>query len=176
MILAFSAPVVVAHVSGRMAVAATAIAAAGLVTANLIGWFDTIGRRMAEFSSEGTSGYARFAVPINLFLEQMGDPAFLFTGNGAGTTTKGDAYLLLPFAKVVSEYGILTFMAFYGFLLVALFRKSGGLTVGYAMFVFYNFSGSTLALPIGALLLVVLATMYEVPKMAPCAKFGTKRR
>ncbi|MFK5598192.1 hypothetical protein ACFZ8E_14435 [Methylobacterium sp. HMF5984] len=163
MILGFCAPVLIGRASGRMIVAAIVVIITTAIAGSFIGWFDTITNRMTEFSSQGTSGYARFAVPINLFIEQISDPAFLITGNGAGQTVKGAGdYILLPFAKLVSEYGTAAFLSFYAFIIIAIFHKTANFELGFMLFIFYNISGSTLVLPSCVLLIPILSTMYSV--------------
>lgn len=167
LVLAFCLPVLATRLSPRLVVMSVLSLGGALLAAWLIGWSDEVGSRIFEFSTPGTSGYYRFTIPALLFAQLILDPSYFFSGAGAGTTPKGTVYLLLPFAKVLSEYGILTFFSFYSFLLVAVFRNSPSWIVSYAVFVLYNLAGSTFALPMSVIILIMLSTFFRIAPPSP---------
>ena len=162
LVLVFCIPALFGNLSPRLLLMGLLSLAGAVLAAWLTGWSDVAGSRVLEFTTPGTSGYYRFNIPVVMFGELIIDPSYLFAGNGAGSTSKGTAYLLLPFAKVISEYGILTFFSFYLFLIVSLYRKPPSLTVSYTAFVLYNLAGSTLGMPMYVIVLVMLGTFFRI--------------
>ena len=162
LIILFCLPVLLLRLSPRILGVCAVMLVAGGITAIAIDWSAQIAARISEFSTPGTSGYYRFTVPLLLFAEQVVNPDFLFSGNGAGTTIKGTAYLLLPFSKLLSEYGLLTLVCFYIFISIVLFAHTPMMAVSYALFVYYNLAGSTLGMPMCGLQLLVLAAFFRI--------------
>lgn len=164
LIFLFCIPVILIRLSPKMLAICVMILVAGVLTAVAIDWTGQVGARLSEFWTPGTSGYFRFTIPLMLFAEQIVDPDFLFSGNGAGTTIKGTPYLLLPFSKILSEYGLLTLITFYIFLSILLFVRSPAPAISYTLFVYYNLAGSTLGMPMCGLQLLVLAAFFRIDR------------
>lgn len=164
LILLFAAPVLLLVLPIRVAMLAVVGVATAFILLTSLGWFEIVSSRMSEFTTVNTSGYFRFTLPVLTFIANLGNPDFLFTGNGAGSTLKGTSYLLLPFAKLMSEYGFTATLTFYVFLCLSLFKGSPNRFAAYAAFLQYNIGGSTLAIPLNVAIFFALGTFLKVDR------------
>jgi hypothetical protein len=114
-------------------------------------------------------------VPFQIVGDMAADPRFMFTGHGAGSTGAGQSqnvagFILVPFAKIIYEYGFLTFFAFYAFLIYCLFAETPSLLVAFALFMFYNLGGGGFVVPVYVVTCQVLGVLLRIrPQRSPDA-------
>jgi hypothetical protein len=176
LILLFAIPGILIALRARSAIVAVVVAAAGALLLVQLGWFGQISGRLTEFTTANTSGYFRFTLPVIIFIQNLGNPEFLVTGLGAGATPEGTAFLLLPFSKMMLEYGFLSTLSFYTFLGVCLFRKAPNYLAAYVVFLQYNLGGGTLAVPMYVVLFFTLCTFFRPDRRAVLKLLEADRR
>lgn len=137
-----------------------------------VGWFDVVSSRMDEYKHNGSSANLRFILPFERMLEFLQDPMGLISGIGAGQIEKGRGFIWWPFTKATIEYGLVTGLIFYGYVIYALFRNAADRAVAFVLLVWFTFEG-TLLTPFNPLTLVFMGTMLQ---LAPAAGgFGDRR-
>lgn len=118
--------------------------------------------RVSEFSTEGTSGYARFVAPLGMLNGDLDD--FTIFGNGAGSYARAVVSLGMPYeihdptwVKLLYEYGIFGFLLLF-YLVVSCIKKAQ-LPFSFKAALLYSwlFSGGLLLNPEFILILRCLA-------------------
>ncbi len=173
LLLAVCAPLVLTKLSPRMLITLGLLVLVAAIVAGAIGWYDQVSHRFGEIGTAGSSGYYRFNVPFQIVGDMAGDPRFMFTGHGAGSTGAGQSqnvagFILVPFAKIIYEYGFLTFFAFYAFLIYCLFAEAPSLLIAFALFMFFNLGGGGFVVPVYVVTCQVLGALLRVqPERRP---------
>ncbi|MGC1304243.1 MAG: hypothetical protein WA840_17890 [Caulobacteraceae bacterium] len=176
LLLAICAPLVLTKLSPRMLVTMGILVGVAAVVAGAIGWYDQVSHRFGEIGTAGSSGYYRFNVPFQIVGDMASDPQFMFTGHGAGSTGSGQSqnvagFILVPFAKIIYEYGFLTFFVFYAFLIYSLFAEAPSFLIAFALFAFFNMGGGGFVVPVYVITCQVLGTMLRIePSARPAPK------
>lgn len=182
LLLALCAPFVLGKLSPRMLITLLLVGVVGVIVAGAIGWYDQVHQRFGEIGAQGSSGYYRFNVPFQIVGQMAQDPQFMFTGHGAGSTGTGQGqgvagFILVPFAKIIYEYGFLTFFAFYAFFIYSLFASAPSRLLAWALFIFYNLGGGGFVVPVYVVTCQVLGTLLRLePEMDAPAPRATRRR
>ena len=167
LLLALCAPFILARLSPRLLLAIILITAVGAIAAGAVGWYGQVAQRFGEVGIQGSSGYYRFNVPFQVVGQMAGDPKYMFTGHGAGSTGAGQGqavagFILVPFAKIIYEYGFLTFFAFYAFFTWSLFASSSNRLLAWALFVFFNLGGGGFVVPVYVITCQALGTLLRI--------------
>lgn len=160
---------------GRMRIK-TAVLVIGLLVivclvAFRLGWFDVVSSRMDEYKHNGSSANLRFILPFERMLDFLKNPMSVISGIGAGQIEKGRGFIWWPFTKATIEYGLITGVIFYAYLIYALFRNAPDRAIAFVLLVWFTFEG-TLLTAHNPLTLVLLGTLLRV---APEAAGGARR-
>ncbi|MEQ1941941.1 hypothetical protein ABMA32_05895 [Mesorhizobium sp. VNQ89] len=164
LLLALCAPLLIRYLHPKLLLMGifAFIGLAILVAANGI---PAIFDRTSEFSSQSESGYYRFVAPFFVLGSIFDQTSLLWRGEGPGNAPK-ELIVMLPFTKLIYEYGLLASIFFYAFLLVSFFKGSYNFTVSFAVFIFYNLLGAGLAVPVYGVAAIVLVTALRVDRNA----------
>lgn len=129
--------------------------------------------RLAEFGSTRSSGFARFVGPFWFMGEYLfHDPQHLFFGMGGGSITpflKQAAYFThdTSWAKLLFEYGLVGFVAFFGYFLICIFDRTPNVVIaGMATYTFLLLGGYLLATYMH-LLFLALSVWYRPAPATP---------
>jgi hypothetical protein len=125
---------------------------------------DTVLNRVGEFSSEDSSGFARFVSPFYLFRDFMMTPEDFFLGHGPGSifeimrlaSYKGYVSHDPTWIKAVIEYGVLAGFALLTYTALAMLVGPASRAFGFAMLCLYLFMGGYLLNPVMHFLFVAL--------------------
>ena len=161
LLLALTLPVLLGRMRIRTAVPVLAVLVLVCVVAFRLGWFDIVSSRMDEYKHNGSSANLRFILPFERMLEFLHDPRGLIAGIGAGQIEKGRGFIWWPFTKVAIEYGLVTAILFYGFVIYTLFRRAPDRAIAFVLLVWYSFEG-TLLTAHNALSLVLFGTLLRI--------------
>ncbi len=118
---------------------------------------DTIGLglfidRAAEFNSRDSSAFARFLSIFYLMADYVWtSPAGILFGNGPGSVR--EHFLSVNFApfdpswgKIMYEYGVIGFAAYFSFIFFCVFRSEGSLYLKFALILQFMFLGGYVAI------------------------------
>jgi hypothetical protein len=160
MILALSSPLILARLSGRMVFGVIAVLVMMVPVATSIGWLDQISSRADEFQRPGTSGYSRYAEPLEVARRSSKDPLIVVRGAGAGATPASG--MSLPVTKMFTEYGLLASIFLFGLICYATFSGAPSLRLALIMFLYYNLGGGGMSLPIYVIPLLVMCAIIRI--------------
>jgi hypothetical protein len=161
LLMLLTLPILLGRMRIRTGVAVIALLVVVCLIAFRLGWFDIVSSRMDEYKHNGSSANLRFILPFERMLEFLQDPHSLISGIGAGQIEKGRGFIWWPFTKATIEYGLVTGLIFYAFLIYSLFRNAVDRSVAFVLIVWYSFEG-TLLTPFNPLTVVMLGTMLRV--------------
>lgn len=161
LLLLFTLPVLLGRMRIRTAVVVLAVLVLVCVVAFRLGWFDIVSSRMDEYKHNGSSANMRFILPLERMLEFLHDPRGLIAGIGAGQIEKGRNFIWWPFTKVAIEYGLITAVLFYGWLIYCLFRRAPDRAIAFVLLVWFTFEG-TLLTAHNVLSLVLFGTLLRL--------------
>lgn len=107
---------------------------------------DTFLNRLSEFSSPGSSGFARFVGWRELFADQFwpSGPAVLF-GHGAGAFYEAAlrySAAEMSYSKIMFEFGVFGALLYFGFLFYCLFSSGAPLVLRFAVALTYFMNGA----------------------------------
>lgn len=140
-VIALVSPLLLRHVDRRLMKWIVGIGLPLLLIGAWAGAFNHILDRSTEFSSSNSSAYARMVVPFNDTMTLASDPSYLVTGNGPGTSPKGNDQVQWPANKIIYEYGILAAILFHVFLLLAVLGSSVSRTLTLVVLIPHLFFG-----------------------------------
>jgi hypothetical protein len=130
--------------------------------------------RINEFSSEGSSGYARYVGPMHLVRDNLfSQPWSFWLGLGPGTISRmSQAAYAFQFhdptwAKLLVEYGVLGFTAFLALMLVCIQQPSLPVQVKAVLFFNWLVMGGHLLTPDAVYLTFVLSGLLGSISPAP---------
>lgn len=175
LMLVFVAPFVLRKLSPKLLLGGLVMALIlGGVGAS-IGWLDQVVARLAEIDQPGSSGYYRFTVPYLQLTQSLSSGERALFGIGAGQTVESDsdATVVLAINKLISEYGMLTALAFFTLFFHALFEKAPSRMLAVALAVFYNICAGALSVPVYVMTYIMLGTFLRI---APEPDAGSARR
>jgi|SRR5882757_975693 len=170
-IVGLAIPLLLSKIRPQALIAVAATTLILLIIADSIGLLGAFTNRAVEFSQTNSSAYNRFILPTERFVEFLQDqPARLLVGTGAGTMPKAVnnlAHLTFglawpPYVKVAVEYGIITFVCWLAFSLVAMFGGATPFIVGWVAFVQYQFLNGSLNVPIHTIYCWLLCAGYHL--------------
>src|SRR5208282_104890 len=134
----------------------------GLSCASMTGIDLPLASRMSELDHPtSSSAGGRIIVPAIQLVEKMSDPAYFFTGTGAGSTTTEQG-LPWPIVKIINEYGFLAMVSFVVFYVVVLRSNPYDVPLKIAISCLFHFTGGYLVDP-GAVYFLVLLCMCQSP-------------
>ncbi|GGD65967.1 hypothetical protein [Croceicoccus mobilis] len=157
LILALSSPFIISRVPVKMiAAGALVLVAVGGVAAS-VGWMDTVGDRVGEFSRPGTSGYNRYIRPILRVSDLVEEPERVVVGHGAGSAPYGqEGDDTVPLTKMFDEYGLIATLLLLLLMIHAMFVQAPSVQIAAIVFFYYNLGGGGLSVPIYVLFPAVL--------------------
>jgi hypothetical protein len=163
-VLALALPFALFRLGKRFVPYALAALVVILPVSQAIGWTDKIAARTSEFTQPGSSGYIRYTQPINEMVERLTTrEGQFYSGIGAGNTLSDPGHNSLGVTKLVNEYGLLTAIAFYGFIFACIFGGGApSLALAWGVFVYYSIGGGGLSVGIYALPLLFFASLMRV--------------
>jgi hypothetical protein len=164
LMLVFVSPIVLRKLSPKLLLGGLVLALVlGGIGAS-IGWLDQVMVRLAEIEQPGSSGYYRFVVPYNQLTASLSSGERALFGIGAGQTVESDddATVVLAINKLISEYGMLTAIAFFTLFFHALFEKAPSRMLAVALAVFYNICAGALSVPVYVLTYIMLGTFLRI--------------
>jgi hypothetical protein len=148
-ILGLASPFLLLRENPRLMLPLGVAVLVGLVVAFLLGVPLPLISRMNELDTGGVggggSGMLRLTLPFDYLIDRLSDPAYLFTGNGPGSTgaTFG-ATSAWPILKMINEYGLVSTLV-YVVLFMSLFTISSlNLALKFAMIIIFHFTGGYL--------------------------------
>ncbi len=118
--------------------------------------------RSSEFSSDNSSAYARFVIPLHSTMALVSDPAYFITGNGPGSSPKGNNEVQWPINKLTYEYGLATAIAFHIFLLVATLRYCASSTLTLIVLVPHLCFGGGFVSHTNIMMLVIFGSLLRI--------------
>ena len=160
LILALSSPLIFARLSRQMVLGVLFTLAMMVPVATSIGWLDEISSRAGEFNRPGTSGYSRYAEPIEVVRKSSRDPLIVLRGAGAGATPASG--MSLPVTKMFTEYGLLATIFLFGLICYATFSGTPSLRLALILFLYYNLGGGGMSLPIYVIPLLIMCGMFRI--------------
>jgi hypothetical protein len=135
--------------------------------------FDPIVKRLDEFSSTKSSGYARYVAQLQTW-DYLLQTDRVLIGSGPGGLERSPAYFGgsgNPVLKLVADYGIIGLVIFLFYLLLSIFRKDNSM-LALAMLACYQLGGGNLAM---APFLIMMA-MLCIWSQPPSARLRSIRR
>jgi hypothetical protein len=135
--------------------------------------FDPIVKRLDEFSSTKSSGYARYVAQLQTW-DYLLQTDRVLIGSGPGGLERSPAYFGgsgNPALKLVADYGIIGLMIFLFYLLLSIFRKDNSM-LALTMLACYQLGGGNLAM---APFLIMMA-MLCIWSQPPSARLRSIRR
>lgn len=175
LLLALTLPVLLGRMRMRNAVVMIAILLVVCIVAFRLGWFDIVSSRMDEYKRNGSSANMRFILPLERMVEFLHDPRGLIAGIGAGQIEKGRNFIWWPFTKVAIEYGLITAIIFYAWVIYCLFRHAPERAFAFVLLVWYSFEG-TLLTAHNVLSLVLFGTLLRVAPEEPLRRRSKEPR
>lgn len=161
LLMALTLPVLLGRMRMRNAIVMLAILLVVCVIAFRLGWFDIVSTRMDEYKHNGTSANMRFILPLERLLEFLHDPRGLIAGIGAGQIEKGGNFIWWPFVKTAIEYGLISAIIFYAWVIYCLFRRAPQGAIAFVLIVWFSFEG-TLLTAHNVLSLVMFGTLLRI--------------
>lgn len=165
LLLAVSLPVLIGRMSVRnmLLIVIALLIVAGIAAE--AGWLDTVGGRMGELQKTGTSGNHRFIEPFSRMIDFLSKPGSIYSGIGAGQIEKSENHQFWPIAKAMIEYGVITGLLFYAFVVYTLLDRPPSRGLAFTLLVWFTFEGSLLTAvnPITCMLLSSLFVIEREP-------------
>jgi hypothetical protein len=144
LLIAVALPVLVGRMSVRnmLLVVAALLVVAGIAAE--AGWLDTVGTRVGEFHQTGSSANHRFIEPFTRMVDFLSKSGALYSGIGAGQIEKTQSHQFWPIAKATIEYGLITGVIFYAYIVYALFDRPPLRSWAFTLLLWFTFEGSLL--------------------------------
>jgi hypothetical protein len=126
--------------------------------------------RMDELD-HASSGNARLTQPFNSLMTLLNDPGYVFTGEGAGTTslsfgTSMDMGSPWPIVKLLYEYGSITTLAYIAMFAGIVLSNRDNIPLKVAFIVIFHFTGGYLVDSFAINFFSILAMYQTKPKPA----------
>lgn len=166
LLLAISLPVLIGRMSVRnmLLVLLALLIVAGIAAE--AGWLDTVGGRLGEFQKTGSSGNHRFIEPFNRMVEFLGKPGSFYSGIGAGQIEKSQSHQFWPIAKATIEYGVISGVIFYAFVIYSLLDRPPSRGLAFTLLLWFSFEGSLLT-AVNTITCVILSSMFVIERERP---------
>jgi hypothetical protein len=131
--------------------------------AAISGWDTMLLQRLDEFNRPGSSAYVRYMGPLTRMVESIqSDPLMAVRGNGAGSTVIDPQHNSLPLTKLVNEYGVLTTVLFFVFLLLSVFEGAPSAVLSWTVLVYFSVGSGGLSVPIYTTPLVLFGSLIRL--------------
>jgi len=175
LVVSFATYPLIAPLKSLRVIAIGSIVALMIGTAYLVAPepFDPIVKRLDEFSSTKSSGYARYVAQLQTW-DYLLQTDRVLVGSGPGGLERSPAYFGgsgNPVLKLVADYGIIGLVIFLFYLLLSIFRKDNSM-LALTMLACYQLGGGNLAM---APFLIMMA-MLCVWSQPPSARLRSIRR
>jgi hypothetical protein len=171
LLVLLSGPLLLRRLRPALLAAGVVAAVVALVLAAASGWFEVVAKRLDEHEKSGSSAYARFIAPVETVSDLLaGEPETVLFGTGAGSIERRPGIVWMPFAKVIVEYGVIGFLAWFGYFSVAMLGGGAPLIAAWVALIQYHLLNGSFLVPLNAFLCCVLAAGYRiVPRAEPPA-------
>jgi len=126
--------------------------------------FDPIVKRLDEFSSTKSSGYARYVAQLQTW-DYLLQTDRVLIGSGPGGLERSPAYFGgsgNPVLKLVADYGIIGLVIFLFYLLLSIFRKDNSM-LALTMLACYQLGGGNLAMAPFLIMMAMLCIWSQPP-------------
>ena len=126
--------------------------------------FDPIVKRLDEFSSTKSSGYARYVAQLQTW-DYLFQTDRVLVGSGPGALERSPAYFGgsgNPVLKLVADYGIIGLVIFLFYLLLSIFRKDNSM-LALTMLACYQLGGGNLAMAPFLIMMAMLCIWSQPP-------------
>lgn len=135
------------------------------IAAFQLGLVENAMSRTEEFSEDGSSGNQRFNRQFERVGEVFRGPTEnILIGIGAGQMPQHLHVMWTPISKVVVEYGVFVYAAFWLFFFYAMFGNGIPFIVSWMMTMQYLFLNGSFLVPMNSVFNVLLAALLVVPK------------
>jgi hypothetical protein len=136
-----------------------------LLIAGAAGALSHFTQRTAEFSHDNSSAYARIVVPFESTVTLAENQDYLVTGNGPGSSPKGDNQVQWPANKLIFEYGLLTALLFHVFLVLAILGFPASRTMASIVLIPHLFFGGGFVSHTNIMLLVMFGSLIRLDRV-----------
>jgi hypothetical protein len=128
-----------------------------------VGWYDLVAHRLNEFQHKGSSGNQRFVEPLNRIIDFASAPGAFYSGIGAGQIEKSYNFQWWPITKAIVEYGFITGILFYVFLLRTMFDNPPSRRMAFTLAVWFSIEGALLTC-VNPMTIVFMSTALVVDR------------
>lgn len=139
--------------------------------------FNALINRLSEFTTPGTSGYARYVSQFEV-VDVVIDEFRAIVGYGPGATDRADFYVFGSggvIQKLLIDYGVIGFLAFFTLFIGAIWRRDLGIAPLLLIMIFLFGGGNLLMSPFIALtMLICIWSDPPKPAAAPRSAGGSE--
>ena len=176
LLLALSSPVILFYFRLKLVPLALIALPIGGFTAVQLGVLDNVVERSSEFSKEGSSGNVRFTNQLQSVIDVVNSgPLYALAGRGSGLMPQRLNLLYTPLAKVPYEYGFITYIFWFLFIIYCSFGRGVPFIVSWAAIVQYMLLNGSLLVPICNAYIVVLCSLFRVTGSPTWSSFSDLR-
>lgn len=150
LMLVLTAPFLLRHVRRSLVIAAIIAVPIFGVVATATGWTEIIAERVTEHEKQGSSANARFVAPFERMQATLAEPdeKHVFFGIGAGNIERHIGIVWIPVAKVLVEYGLISFVCFLWFVTLWLYRGRPVFAIAWAAGLMFHLLNGSLLVPL----------------------------
>ena len=160
--IALFSPLLLVKLDARLRRLALGVGVPLVVIAAAAGAFSHFVARSSEFGHDNSSAYARIVIPFEQTMALIGDPAYVITGNGPGSSPKGNNAVQWPANKLMYEYGLPTAVIFHVFLIVAVLGSAASRTMALIVLIPHLFFGGGFVSHTNIMLLVMFGSLLRL--------------
>jgi hypothetical protein len=161
LLILVSAPILLGKLTWRTLGAVLLVVAACVVLAVQINWYQQVEHRFGEYKNQTTSANHRFVEPLEILIDTVKQPKYVFSGAGPGNGAKDDNTFWWVSTKIVYEYGLVSFIAFIAFFLTCMFKNTPSRRMAFVLVVMFNFM-SGFIIPVYPLLIFLIGGLFRV--------------
>ncbi len=171
-IIALFSPLLFVSMDKRLRRGTIFVLLPALIVAGASGALSHFTSRSSEFGSDKSSAYARIVIPFESTITLLGSSDYLLSGNGGGSSPKGDNQVQWPINKLLFEYGLPTVVAFHVYLLVAVLFRSVSVTLTLIVLIPHLFFGGGFTSHTNIMLLVMFGSLLRLKEEAALSTDG----
>ena len=163
LLILLTAPFILFYLRPIFALVLVVCAPLALGGAGAIGLIDNAAKRSTEFSKEGSSANQRFLAPLEIIDETLnGDGLKALFGTGAGNMPRAMNIVWNPVSKMLVEYGLIAFAAWFLFMIGCVFGSGVPFVVSWMVFMAFQLLNGSLLVPINSMYCIMLSSLYLV--------------
>lgn len=161
LLVCLSLPFLLMKLRRRTAVALLLLIPLLLYGMTQINWLGLVQSRTSEYNRANSSSYERFIAPADILRDKLFVPANFFTGQGPGSGQKSEYAFWWPSTKIMYEYGALSLIAFYAYIIYCCFSRPPSRRLAFLLFIQFNIMGE-LIVPVGPILFLVMTSLFHL--------------